>query len=113
MSQGSRRGGEDGGRGRQRPPDHRRAQQGAGREERQVTQSGAQQRQVHASVPAAGERPDGADQGVHGERRAHRHRAQGRGQEARGEVSRLPLGCSEEDKVGFGYMLECGVRVCS
>jgi len=54
--------------------------------ERSKAQGGAQQRQVPAPVQAAGERQDGADQRVHGEWRAHRHRAQGGGQEARGQA---------------------------
>jgi hypothetical protein len=76
-------GGQGGGRGRQRPADQRRAQQGARGEERQVAPGGAQQRQVPSQVQTAGQRQGRPDQGVHGERRAHRHRAQGGGQEGR------------------------------
>jgi hypothetical protein len=83
---GAEGGGEGGGRGRQRSPDQRRAQQGAGGEDGHLAPRGAQQRQVPAPVPAARERQDGADQGVHGERRAHRHRAKGGGQEAGSQV---------------------------
>uniref|UniRef100_J3LMB6 SHSP domain-containing protein n=1 Tax=Oryza brachyantha TaxID=4533 RepID=J3LMB6_ORYBR len=79
-------GGQGGGRGRQHTPDQRRAQQGAGGEDGHVAPRRAQQRQVPPQIPPPRQRQTRADQGVHGERRAHRHRAQGGGQEARRQI---------------------------